>query len=179
MIIKTYPLQFSEEKLREIERSAGKRKIKSFIYEAIEEKLNNKKNIDNDISLNLFISLETLSHIIDAKNVKEAKDYNLIYQDTVETVKSKISDDQKFDLINKTLDKSLLVSQALYERSVLLESLESKTIPEFGSYVYLMTSEHGVKIGKSKTPRTRTKNISTQMPFKITDVKSFKVSHMT
>jgi hypothetical protein len=39
MTIKTYPLQFTEEKLREIESVAGKRKIKIFIYEAIEEKI--------------------------------------------------------------------------------------------------------------------------------------------
>lgn len=39
MGIKTYPLVFTEEKLQEIEDTAGKRKIKSFIYKAIEEKL--------------------------------------------------------------------------------------------------------------------------------------------
>ena len=39
MTIKTYPLQFTEEKLKEIEKVAGVRKIKSFIYEAIEEKI--------------------------------------------------------------------------------------------------------------------------------------------
>ena len=39
MSIKTYPLQFTAEKLKEIENTAGKRKIKSFIYEAIEEKI--------------------------------------------------------------------------------------------------------------------------------------------
>ncbi len=39
MNIKTYPLAFTAEKLAEIEETAGKRKIKAFIYQAIEEKL--------------------------------------------------------------------------------------------------------------------------------------------
>jgi len=48
MIIKTYPLQFAESKLKEIEDIAGKRKIKSFIYEAIEEKIKrDKKEVAN------------------------------------------------------------------------------------------------------------------------------------
>lgn len=46
MTIKTYPLQFTGEKLKEIERVAGKRKIKSFIYKAIEEKL--KREVKSD-----------------------------------------------------------------------------------------------------------------------------------
>jgi len=37
--IKTYTLQFLDSKLRQIESIAGKRKIKSFILEAIEEKM--------------------------------------------------------------------------------------------------------------------------------------------
>ena len=43
MNIKTYPLQFTEEKLREIESVAGKRMIKAFIYAAIEEKIKASK----------------------------------------------------------------------------------------------------------------------------------------
>lgn len=39
MKIKTYPLQFTDEELREIEATAGKGNIKKFIYEAIEEKM--------------------------------------------------------------------------------------------------------------------------------------------
>lgn len=39
MKIKTFPLHFTEDKLQEIEDAAGKGKIKSFILEAIEEKL--------------------------------------------------------------------------------------------------------------------------------------------
>ena len=38
MKIKTYPLQFTDEELRYIEKIAGKGNIKKFIYEAIEEK---------------------------------------------------------------------------------------------------------------------------------------------
>ncbi len=37
--IVSYPIQFLDSKLRQIEAIAGKRKIKSFILEAIEEKL--------------------------------------------------------------------------------------------------------------------------------------------
>ncbi len=47
MTIKTYPLQFTEQELRDIEQVAGKRKIKSFIYKAIEEKM--KKESKNGI----------------------------------------------------------------------------------------------------------------------------------
>jgi len=39
MQIKTYPLQFTAEKLKQIEEIAGKGNIKRFIYLAIEEKL--------------------------------------------------------------------------------------------------------------------------------------------
>lgn len=39
MTIKTYPLQFTAEKLKHIEEMAGKGNIKRFIYLAIEEKL--------------------------------------------------------------------------------------------------------------------------------------------
>ena len=44
MNIKTYPLQFTEEKLDEIRRAAiGQNKsIKKFMYEAIEEKMKNQ-----------------------------------------------------------------------------------------------------------------------------------------
>ena len=45
MEIKTYPLQFTEGKLREIESVAGKRMIKKFIFEAIEEKLKREKRV--------------------------------------------------------------------------------------------------------------------------------------
>ena len=45
MQIKTYPLQFTEQELREIEKVAGKRNIKSFIYKAIAEKM--EKEISN------------------------------------------------------------------------------------------------------------------------------------
>jgi len=38
MKIKTYPLQFTDVELREIEEIAGKGNIKKFILEAIEEK---------------------------------------------------------------------------------------------------------------------------------------------
>jgi len=41
--IKNYPIQFLESKLKQIESVAGKRKIKSFILEAIEEKLEKEK----------------------------------------------------------------------------------------------------------------------------------------
>jgi hypothetical protein len=37
--IKNYNIQFMDSKLRQIEEVAGKRKIKSFILEAIEEKI--------------------------------------------------------------------------------------------------------------------------------------------
>lgn len=37
--IKTFTLQFLDSKLRQIESIAGKRKIKSFILEAIEDKI--------------------------------------------------------------------------------------------------------------------------------------------
>ena len=43
MQIKTYPLQFTEQELREIEKVAGKRNIKSFIYKAIDEKMQKEK----------------------------------------------------------------------------------------------------------------------------------------
>lgn len=39
MKIKTFPLQFTEEKLNEIEAAAGEGNKKSFILEAIDEKL--------------------------------------------------------------------------------------------------------------------------------------------
>lgn len=39
MSIKTYPLQFTKEKLTQIGDAAGKGKIKSFIHAAIDEKL--------------------------------------------------------------------------------------------------------------------------------------------
>lgn len=42
--IVSYPIQFLNSKLRQIEKVAGKRKIKSFILEAIEEKLERSKN---------------------------------------------------------------------------------------------------------------------------------------
>jgi hypothetical protein len=43
MKIKTYPLHFTDEELRQIEKIAGKGNIKKFIYDAIEEK---KKRYD-------------------------------------------------------------------------------------------------------------------------------------
>ncbi len=48
MKIKTYPLQFTDDELRHIEKIAGKRNIKQFIYAAIEEKKNRDKIHVND-----------------------------------------------------------------------------------------------------------------------------------
>lgn len=43
MKIKTFPLQFTEEKLNEIEQYAGKGNKKQFILDAIEEKISRIK----------------------------------------------------------------------------------------------------------------------------------------
>ena len=41
--IKNYPIQFTEQDLKDIEQISGKRKIKSFIYIAIAEKMAREK----------------------------------------------------------------------------------------------------------------------------------------
>jgi hypothetical protein len=48
-MIKTYPLQFTSERLEEIEQVAGKRRIKAFILEAIDEKMEREQLRNNAV----------------------------------------------------------------------------------------------------------------------------------
>lgn len=78
MSIKTYPLHFEEEKLREIGDKAGKGKIKSFIHEAIDEKLKNTpiktmKALWKDL-------IDELDFIIDKAKFVDIKKTNKLFE---------------------------------------------------------------------------------------------------
>jgi prophage antirepressor-like protein len=54
-----------------------------------------------------------------------------------------------------------------------------KTNVKKKNYVYLLFSEHGVKIGYSLNPKERISQISVQMPFEITRIENFEVENMS
>ena len=58
--------------------------------------------------------------------------------------------------------------------------LSSKNISEKKlEYVYLIKTDHGIKIGKSRSPEKRIHNISTKIPFKIMKSEYFVVENMS
>lgn len=56
---------------------------------------------------------------------------------------------------------------------------ETTRVPEKRKqFVYLLHSEHGIKIGATKSPEKRSSMIGTQMPFKVTKTDVFEVEDM-
>ena len=56
---------------------------------------------------------------------------------------------------------------------------QGDVVKDDGGFIYLLHTDHGIKIGKSKKPDTRTKILGTKLPFKIIKKESFPVKNMS
>lgn len=133
----------------------------------------------SDPALNLFVILSELSKISEMDNSKEIQEELKSFSILVDDISAKMTGSIKKEMVVALAENAYIIGHKLLALNVAFEVSKSRTINQYGSYVYLIHSDHGVKIGKSKTPRNRIKNVSTQMPFNVKKTESFKVNHMS
>lgn len=88
------------------------------------------------------------------------------------------SEEEKDEFLRLVMKSGLANMKTSLAIAIATRAMKNTVSVDTGEYVYLLLSAHGSKIGRSKNPDSRTGNISTKLPFDVTEKFIFKVKDM-